>query len=288
MEKTSLSALILGLILLSSAYSASQTAQGASQYINNMSCTILFLVEIVAITVSALVLLFMGIKYKASSSDTASRHAAREGMVGAVTGLIILALALLIVNMEIKNVTGAVSCKMIPSPGELIDAFSSQYLSAGNANIDQPKNESIESLPDLVLEKAAISDQSKSPGEGYSITITVGYKGNGNPLCNFEIVSYLETGRELDTIPVCKVSRDSEKKDYCVSEGKPSIELECGIGDSSGLKEQMVSFLSDGREHYLVVSADPSGTIKESDKKDNTLRIPLAELLKNPQNRRLT
>lgn len=284
MEKTSISALILGLLLLSSAYSASQTTQGASQYINNLSCTLLFLVVVAAVSVSALVLLFMGLKYKASASDTASRHAAREGMIGAVTGLVIIALAVPVVYIQI----GSASCKIIPSPGELLDAFSLQYLSAGNSNKDPPKDASTEYLPDIVLEKAAMSSPLERLDRGDSILITVGYKGNADPLCNFEIISYLETGRELDTIPVCKISRDLEKKDYCVSEGKPSIELECGIGEPSGFKEQMISFLSDGREHYLVVSADPSGTIKESDKKDNTLRIPLAELLKNPQNRRLT
>ncbi len=281
MKKTNLSAPLIGLISLSSAYSASQTTQGASQYVNNISCTILFLVEIVAILVAAIVLLFMGLKYKASGTDTESRHIAREGMVGAVTGLIILALALLVVDMEIKNVAGPVSCKMIPSPDEVMDLFSLQYHGAEDANKGQSKNASTAVLQDIVLEKAHLRNPLQGPDEENSIDINVSYKGTGDPVCNFEISSYIETERELDTLPVCKISRELEKTDYCVSEGKRSIALECDISDPSALKEQISSFLSDGKSHYLVVTIDPSGTIAESDKKDNTLRISLADFLKN-------
>ena len=281
MEKINLSALIiLSLLSLSAAYSASQTIPVASQYVNNISCTVLFLVEVVAILIAALVLLFMSLKYKASGGDTESRHMAREGMTGAITGLIILALAVPVVNMQIGDFLGSVSCKIIPSPGELMDAFSLQYLSTGNANKDSSNDTSSEQLPDLVLEKAYLSNSFESLSIGDSIEINVSYKGNGDPICNYEIVSYLETERELDTIPVCKLTRDSEKTDYCVSEGKPSMELACNISDPFLLKEQITSFLSDGKQHYFVVSVDPSGMIVESDKKDNTLRMPLADFLK--------
>lgn len=106
-RRVALVSAVLCVLLLVSASSVSGTGIAVvTLIISNVVCAIAGALVLIATAVAAVVMVLAGIKWTASENDPGARKAAKDAMIHAIVGLIIISIIQAVINVVISGTGG--------------------------------------------------------------------------------------------------------------------------------------------------------------------------------------
>ncbi len=111
MEKNMKTASIISILLLSMATIASAQASTATSQATSVICNVLVSIRtvlyLIAAGVGVVVITLQGVKWAGSADDPGARKQAKQGIIHAIVGLIIVLVAVAVVTMVFGSTCGA-------------------------------------------------------------------------------------------------------------------------------------------------------------------------------------
>jgi hypothetical protein len=119
-------------------YSYAEDSKDASQKINDVVCVFIYLIELVVGAIAAIVIIFMGLKYLMSGEDSEARIMAKNGIISAFVGIIIIVITVPVVNLIGEGFLGMVDCGYLPDLKTSSQPVTPQTGDLGNSEKEDP------------------------------------------------------------------------------------------------------------------------------------------------------